>query len=191
MRTILIATPLLTLAALCASNVSAQQVNIKPGLWQFEMTMPGNSQGNAMAGYIKQMKAQMASMPPEQRKQIESTLADMEARGTEFTSDGMRTKQCITKENLTNFDFLGKKGMESCTRKTSPTAGGMNVSMKCTRPQMNVDASLKYLGDKAYSFESTTTMPGPDGKPLVQKSNGTAKWLGSDCGKVKPASGSE
>jgi hypothetical protein len=188
MRTILIALPLFTLAIVCAPDASAQQVNIKPGLWQFDMTLPGKMSGNPMAAYLKQMKSQMASMPPEQRKEIEATLADLEARGTEFTGDGMRTKECLTKENIANFDFLDKKGMESCTRKMSPTPGGMHVNMKCTRPQMNVDASLKYQGEKAYTFESTTTMPGPDGTPMVQKSNGTAKWLSGDCGKLKPAS---
>lgn len=191
MKTILIAMSVLTLAAVHAPNAAAQQVNIKPGLWQLDMTLPGQSKGNAMAGHVEQMKAQMASMPPEQRKKMESTLAQLEARGTEFTSDGLRTKHCITKENMANFDFLGKKGMESCTQKTSPTADGMKVSMQCTRPQMKVDASMKRQSDKAYTFESIATVPGPDGKPMTQKTSGSGKWLGSDCGEIKPASAKE
>ncbi len=190
MSTKLIAMSVLALAAAHAPNAYAQQVNIKPGLWQLDMSMPGQ-QGNAMAGYVEQMKAQMASMAPEQRKKLESALAQLDARGTEFTSEGLRTKQCITKENLADFNFLGKRGMESCTQKASPTPGGMRVSMHCTRPRMDVDASMKYQGDKAYTFESTATVIGPDGKPMTQKTSGSGKWLGSDCGKVKPASKSE
>jgi len=193
MKTRLIAIPLLALAAIHAPNASGQQINIKPGLWQLDMTTPGaaKGQGNPMAGYIAGMKAQMAKMPPEQRKQLEATLAELDARGTEFTSDGVRMKECITKEDIANYDFLGKKEMDSCTRKASPTAGGMNLSMNCTRPQMSIEASVKSQGDKAYTFTSIATVPGPDGKPMTQRSSGSAKWLSSDCGKVKPASSKE
>lgn len=190
MRTTVIAT-LFTLAAIGATDASAQQTNIKPGLWQLDVAMPGKMKGNPMAGHLELMKAQMASMPPEQRKQIEAALADLEARGTEFTGDGVRTKECITKDNIAKFDFLGKNGPDNCMRKSSPTVGGVNVSMTCTRPQMKVDAAVKFQGDKAYTFESVATLPGPDGKPVSQKSSGSGKWLSSDCGKIKPASISE
>lgn len=191
MRTTLIALPLLAFALVHASDASAQQVNIKPGLWVVDMRLPGQANGNAMAGYVEQMKAQMASMPPEQRKKIASALAQLETHGTEFTDDGLRTKQCITKENLADFNFLSKRGMESCTQKRSPAPGGMKVSMQCTRPQMNIDASLKYQSDKAYTFESIATLPGPDGKPMTQKTSGSGKWLSGDCGQVKPPSVNE
>jgi hypothetical protein len=187
MRTPLIATTLFTFAAFCASSVSAQQINIKPGLWQLEMTLPGKAKGNPMAGYAEQMKRHMASMPPEQRKEIEATLSDLQARGTEFTGDGLRTKECFTKENIAKFELLGKKGADSCTRKVSPTMGGVNVSMQCARPQMKVDAAVKFQGEKAYTFESLATVTGPDGKPMTQKSTGSGTWLSSDCGQVKPA----
>ena len=68
MRTTPIAATLFALAALCAGYASAQAPNIKPGLWQLDVTMPGDAGAPAMAGYLKQMKAQIASMPPEQRK---------------------------------------------------------------------------------------------------------------------------
>ncbi|WP_168710158.1 DUF3617 domain-containing protein [Massilia sp. Mn16-1_5] len=188
MRTTAIATALLTFAAFCAGSASAQQVNIKPGLWQLEATVPGKAQGNAMAGYMERMKAQMAKMLSEQRKEIEKTMADLQARGTEFTGNGMRTKECITKENIAKFDLLGKKGPDSCTRKGTPTVGGVNVSMTCTQPKMQVDAAVKFQGDKAYTFESVATLAGPDGKPMTQKTSGSGKWLSSDCGAIKPSS---
>jgi hypothetical protein len=186
-----IATALSTLALLCAANASAQLPNIKPGLWQLDVTVPGKAQGHPMAGYVEKMKAHMASMPPEQRKEIEKSLADLQARGTEFTGDGLRTKECITKENIAKFDLLGKKVPDSCTRKSSPTVGGMKVSMTCTQPPMKVDAAIKFQGEKAYTFESLATVTGSDGKPMTHKSTGTGKWLGSDCGKIKSASDDE
>jgi hypothetical protein len=191
MRTTPLAATLFALAALCTGHASAQAPNIKPGLWQLDVTMPGEASAPAMAGMLKQMKAQMASMPPEQRKEIEKTLADLQARDTEFTGNGLRTKECITKDDIANFDLLGKKEADTCTRKSSPTAGGVKVSMVCTRPRMKVDAAVKFQGEKAYTFESVATTTGPDGKPLSHKSSGSGKWLSSDCGKIKPASAGE
>jgi hypothetical protein len=191
MRTTPIAITLSTLAILCAANASAQLPNIKPGLWQLDVTVPGQAQGHPMAGYVEKMKSQMASLPPEQRKQLEKSLANLETRGTEFTGNGLRTKECITKENIAKFDLLGKKGPDSCTRNSSPTAGGVKVSMTCTQPQMKVDAAIKFQSEKAYTFESLATATGPDGKTMSQKSSGTGKWLGSDCGKIKPATDDE
>lgn len=191
MRTRLLALPFLALAALSVPNVSAQQFKIKPGLWQLDMTLPGQAGANPMAEHISRMKEQMASMPPEQRQRIAAALAEVEARGTEFTSDGVRTEACVTQQNLANFDFLGNRGMESCTRKTSAVPGGMNLSMQCTRPPMSVDARLTYQGEKAYTFQSTATVTGPDGKPMTHQTSGSGKWLGSDCGAIKPVSDKE
>jgi len=191
MRTTPIATALFTLALVCAANASAQLPNIKPGLWQLEVTARGKASGNPMAGYVEKMKAQMASMPPEQRKELQKSLADLEGRGTEFTGDGLRTKECITKENIAKFDLLGTKGPDSCTRTSSPTAGGVKVSMTCTQPPMKLDAAIKFQNDKAYTFESLATVTGPGGKPMSQKTSGTGKWLGSDCGKIKPVTDDE
>ena len=191
MRTTAIASTLFTLAACYAAGASAQQMNIKPGLWQLEVTLPGEANGNQMAGLLEQMKAQMASMPPDQRKEMEKMLGDFQARGTEIKGDRMRMKECITKEDIAKFDFLGKKDKDSCTRKSLPMVGGMKVSMACTQPPMKVDAAVKFQGEKAFTFESLSTMAGPDGKQMTQKSSGSGKWLGSNCGKVKPASDDE
>jgi hypothetical protein len=184
MRKTSIAT-LLSLAALFAGNASAQQPNLKPGLWQVEVAMPGQARGQ-MAGMMAQIRAQMASMPPEQRKALEKSLADLDASGTEVTDNGVRMRQCITRDDIARYDLLGKKAPDSCTRTSSPTAGGAKLSMTCTRPQMAVEGSVKFQGDKAYTFESVATVAGPDGKPVAQKSSGSGQWLGSDCGKTKP-----
>lgn len=188
MRMPRIATTFFALATVCAANAFAQPVAIKPGLWQLDMTLPASVQGNQMAGMLEMMKKQMASMPPEQRKEMEKMLADMDARGTKITGDGLRTNECFTKENIARFDLMGKKGPDGCTNQATPVAGGVNVSMQCPKQQMKIDAAVKYQGDKAYTFDSTATLPGPDGKMMTQKTTGTGKWLGSDCGKVTPVS---
>jgi len=185
MRTTRITQIILALASVCAAPAFAQQPNIKPGLWQIDMTLPGKGADNPMAGYVALMKSQMALMAPEQRAQIEKMMA---ANGTELTGDGLRTKQCITQQDIDKFDVFGKKAPDSCTRKTTPVPGGMNVNMVCTQPRMKVDAVVKAESEKSYRFESVATLPGPDGKEISQKSNGTGKWLGSACGNSGAAS---
>jgi len=175
-----------TLAALFAGHACAQKPDLQPGLWQLDLVIPGQAKGQ-MAGMMAQMRARMASMPPEQRKALEKSLADLDASGTEVTDNGVRIQQCITKDDIARYDLLGKKAPDSCTRTSSPTPGGAKLGMTCTRPQMAVDGSVKFQGDKAYTFESVATLTGPDGKPMTQKSSGSGKWLGSDCGKIKAA----
>jgi len=186
MRMIRTAGIALSMAILCTTNALAQQVNIKPGLWQIDMTLPGQAGGNHMAAVVALMKSQMASMSPAQRAEIQKRLG---VGGTEFTDNGLRTKQCITKENIARFDVFGKQGPEGCTRNATPVAGGMNVSMQCTQPQVKIDAVVKTPSDTAYTFDSTATMAGPDGTMMSQKTSGSGTWLGSDCGNVAPPSG--
>ena len=189
MRMTRTASIVLSLATMCATNAFAQQIDIKPGLWQLDMTLPGKAAGNQMAGVVALMKSQMASMSPAQRAEMQKRLGELGAGGTEFTDDGLRTKQCITKQDIAQFDVLGKKGSDSCTRSATPMPGGMNVSMQCTQPQLKVDAVVKTQSETAYTFESTATMAGPGGAMMTQKTSGTGKWLGSDCTKAAPVSG--
>ena len=169
------------LASLCAGQAFAQQPTIRPGLWQVDVTLSDQASGNPLGGYLELMKSQMALMTPEQRAQIDKMLA---ASGTELNGDGLRTRQCITRQNINDFDLFGKKGGDSCTKKMTPTAGGMNVSMTCSQPRMKVDAVLKAESETSYRFDSVTTLPGPGSADVSQKSSGTGKWLGSDCGKT-------
>ena len=184
MRTTRAAHIILALASLCAGQAFAQQPTIKPGLWQIDMALPDKAAGNPLGGYLELMKSQMALMTPEQRAQIDKMMA---ASGTELNGDGVRTRQCITQQNINDFDLFGKKGADSCTKKMTPTADGMNVSMTCAQPRMKVDAVVKAESETSYRFESVTTVPGPGGADISQKSSGTGKWLGSDCGKTAAA----
>ena len=172
------------LATFFVGQAFAQQPAIKPGLWQIDMTLSDKAAGNPLGGYLELMKSQMALMTPEQRAQIDQLMA---ASGTELNGDGVRTRQCITQQNINDFDLFGKKGADSCTKKMTPVAGGMNVNMVCTQPRMKVDAVLKAESDTSYRFDSVTTLPGPGGGDISQKASGTGKWLGSDCGKTSAA----
>ena len=191
MSTRSIAATLFALAAVAAGGASAQ--TIRPGLWEVQVTMPGRPAGMpSMAKHIEMMKQQMASMPPEQRQEIQKAIDQMSASGTEFTADGMRTKQCVTKEQIAKFMLPQQRTAEGCTQTMSRVGGNeAKVNMQCTQPPMTVDAVFKRENEKSYRFESTSKITGPGGQTITQKGSGTGKWLSDNCGNVKPASDAE
>ena len=60
------------LALIGAMAVPAKAQNMKPGSWEVTNQM-GGEMGAKMAAAQKQMQQQLASLPPEQRKQMEKT----------------------------------------------------------------------------------------------------------------------
>jgi hypothetical protein len=76
---------------LCAGAASAQQPKLEPGLWEMTMRVSGTGMDAAMA----QMQAQMASMPPEQRKMVEKMMA---GKGVGVGAKPNTVRVCITPE---------------------------------------------------------------------------------------------
>src|ERR1700712_4105950 len=81
----------LSAMALVLFSVAAAAQTQAPGLWESTMTMKGAEMDKAMAD----LQAKLATMPPDQRKQIEAAMA---GRGLSLGSQGLTTKICITKE---------------------------------------------------------------------------------------------
>jgi hypothetical protein len=87
---------LLTLAILAAAQASAQ-TTIKPGLWEITSKVKtGNAQQDqAMSAAM----AQLASMPPAQRAQMEAMMAQNGVSMPKASSDGGITlTACVTPE---------------------------------------------------------------------------------------------
>ena len=82
-------------AALALAGFAASAQTLEPGLWELRHKMNNPQMDAAMA----EMHKQMASMPPEQRKQMEAMLA---AQGVRMTSagkgGGMAVQMCMTRE---------------------------------------------------------------------------------------------
>src|SRR4051812_45030560 len=107
-RTVTATHMLIASAALAAAAVAgpaqAQAQKIAPGLWEHTITM--KMQGGEMEEGMKRMQEQLASMPPEKRKQIEEMMARQGAGGGPGLGAGMSMmsgkpttmKVCITPE---------------------------------------------------------------------------------------------
>lgn len=171
-------TALLTSLIALSSPVWAQST--APGLWQIENKMGGNPElERAMA----QMQAQLAAMPPAQRKQMEAMMgksgASMGAGGA------MAVKVCITPE-MASRQQLPSQTQGNCTSKiVSRSASSLKMAFACTNPTSSGEGTYTFTGDKAYTVKMAI-QTASQGKQQTVTMDGKAQWLATDCGAVKP-----
>jgi len=167
-------------ATMMLSAVCASAQTQAPGLWEhtFKMTSPGGEMEKAQA----QMQAQLAAMPPEQRKKIEDM---MKSRGVTMGAQGTTAKFCLTKEQAAKPAEPHMTG--DCKQADLKRSGNtMSYKFACTTPhQVSGEGSITYLSDKAYSGKSNVTTQ-VKGQPQQMAMDMSGKWLGADCGDVKP-----
>ena len=178
---LIVSTAALALLAGMAGGASAQQ-KMRPGLWEHSVNM--KSQSGQMEAAMAEMQKSLASMPPEQRKQMEQMMAQ---QGVGMGPKGQTVKVCITKEQA---DLDNIPQQEGCTQKVQRVdASTMKVSFSCKGGQ----------GQPPSSGEGTITMQGPtaytgqfrfktqnQGKPEQIDMAQSGKWLSENCGAIKP-----
>ena len=168
------------------SACAVQAQNMKPGLWEVSSTMGGNPR---MDDAMAKMQAQLASMPPEQRKMVEDMMAKkgVAMSGGGAAGAGFTAKACITKEMAEKHD-VPRQQRGDCTN-TAPerTATGMKFTYTCTNPPSSGEGQVTYLGNDAYTMKMKITRV-TQGQPEVTNMDATGKWLSVDCGDVKPIS---
>lgn len=159
----------LLLGLLCPLAASAAGP-MKQGLW--EMTVKSD-----------QMKA-MPKLSPEQMEM-------MRQRGIQIpqmNDGGMVTKVCVSKE-MAERDTppAMSHGMSDCQPKNAQKSGNTFTSdIVCNGPNMQGTGTTKvtYTGD---SFTSVSDFKGTaHGTPMNTHSETSGKYLGADCGSVKP-----
>lgn len=185
MKSKLITTTLLTLSALAALPASAQ--SIKPGLWQVTSTTPTGNVGNTRITpeHMALAKDLLASMPAEQRKQMESAMANAGAGDMQLTDNGVTLKQCISKEQAADYSSLIIREGNCTVQRTPAVAGVAKFDMRCTNPQATGNGTVRFQGDTGYALDMTTTA-NINGQSMTNKISATGKWLGADCGSIKP-----
>ena len=163
----------------CALTAHAQVG--KAGLWEVTSKLGGSAE---MDKAMAQMQQQMASMPPEQRKQMEAMLAK---QGMSMTSTpgGVQSKMCITKD-MVERSQMPVQSQGDCTSTTSnKTSTGMAFKFTCANPPSSGEGQYTFVGDSAYSMKMKINTP-QQGKPVVTTMDSSGKWLGGDCGTIKP-----
>lgn len=175
--------PVTLLALLLAATGTFAQPKVVPGLWEHSFQMKGG--GAQTDAAMAKVQKEMAAMPPEQRKMLEQMMA---SRGVKIGGNGTGTtlQICITKEQASR----DQVPLDSrCTQQTTQRSGNtMRFKFACTGEHpTSGEGEYTFNDDKSYSGRSTIdTMV--DGKPQHMEVENSGKWLGADCGSVKPRS---
>lgn len=177
------ATTVLVAAALaCASFSAAAQM--AAGLWEHHIRMRPEA-GGEMEKQMADMQKQMASMSPEQRKQVEQMMA---SRGVSMGPQGTTVKACVTKEEAER-KTVPHMARGDCTQDVvSRTANSVKVKWQCSgKDPSSGEGEMNFSSDKAYTGKSVMHVT-RGSKTETTNSEMAGKWLGADCGNVKPRS---
>lgn len=157
-----------------ALSVPAQNAPpIKPGLWevQSERLVDGKP--------MPDMAQRMKDMPPEARARMEAL---MKARGSGIEGG---LKICHTKESLDQGRW--HDAQTRCKTDFGTRTGSVwKWHSSCGEPTASeTDGEVTFTNPENYTVKTSMTMT-MKGQARTSQMTMTAKWLGSDCGAVKP-----
>jgi hypothetical protein len=172
----------LAAASLAAFAAAASAQTLKPGLWEINNKMGGSPQ---MDQSMAQMQQQLASMPPEQRKMMEDMMAKQGVKlGAGGPGGGMSVRMCMTREMVERNELPAQQG-DCKTTSQSRSGNTMKFAVACSNPPSTGEGQVTFSSPEAYSMKMVVnTQAG--GKPEKVTMEGGGKWLGSDCGNIKP-----
>lgn len=169
-------------AALTTVSLGVQAQGTKPGLWEITSQVQGGSA--QMSEAMAEAQKAMESMSPEQRKMMQDMMARQGVQMGAAGGGGMAVKVCLTKEMAERNDVGNHQ--DGCTHTHSPRVGNtMKFSFVCTQPPSSGEGQVTFHNAESYAMQmnSTSTHGGKTEKMNMQ---GNGRWLGSDCGNIKP-----
>lgn len=170
--------------AIAASAIarSAPAQELKPGLW--EVTSKMSSASGELEKANARMQKDLAGMPPEQRKLMEDMMAK---QGLKMGAGGpgeMVAKTCITAEMIERNEIPAQQG--KCRNTAKPRSGQTTkVSFVCTDPPSTGEGEFTVVSPEAYTSKMVVRTTA-QGKPETMNMDAYGKWLGADCGSVRP-----
>ncbi len=177
--------PLALSAAFCAVLASplalaqAAGPKMSPGLWEHSFAV--KSADGKIEKAMKEMQQAMASMPPEQRRQMEAMMGK---QGMSMGPQGNSVKVCMTKEDAER--DRPPPAQDGCTQTATRSGNVWSISFRCPGPPPS-------SGDGSVTLQSPTSYSGVinvvtevQGKTERVQMSSSGKWLGANCGSVKP-----
>lgn len=173
---------LVTVASLLVACAASQAQTMKPGLWEIRQQMQLDPE---MQAQMDQARQQMASLPPEQRKLMESMMAQR-GMSVDMGSGGTALKVCVSKEQAERSEPpIDDKS--DCKHDTKRSGNVIHMRFECSDPPSKGEGDVTLESAQAYSMKMRMTSQ-HDGKPQTVSMNGTGRWLGAACGDIKPSS---
>jgi hypothetical protein len=170
------------LSSLALFAVVAGQMPVPPvkaGLWEARMS------GLDADGHAVPLpeQAALSRLSPEAR----ARMADaMKARGVSMPDASGATKVCLTKEMFQSGAWQQMASDAGCTTNYSTRSGTTwKWHSSCTTLKSESDGEAVFNSAESYTTKLTTTST-VTGKTTTSTRIVQAKWLGADCGDVKP-----
>ncbi|MGZ8202576.1 MAG: DUF3617 domain-containing protein [Burkholderiales bacterium] len=168
------------LAGSLAANASAQ--TLKPGLWEITHNM--KSASGDMEKARAQAQQQMANMSPEQRKMMEDMMAKHGMKMGSTGPAGTTARVCLTKDMVERNEIPAQQG--DCTVSKQQRSGNtIKYAFTCNNPPSSGEGQYTFVNPEAYMFK-TAFKTSVQGKSETMSMDGSGKWLGADCGSLKP-----
>ena len=152
---------------------------VKPGLWEARMSAL-DADGHETA---PPEQVALSRLSPEAR----ARMADaMKARGVSMPDTQGATKVCLTKEMFESGRWQQMASEAGCTTNYSKLSGTTwNWHSSCTALKSESDGEAVFSTAESYRTQVTTTAT-VMGKTNTSTRIVQAKWLGADCGDIKP-----
>ena len=164
------ALPLLT------SRAADLEVAVKPGLWETTTTVH-------TAGGQAWSAAELAQLPPQERAQVEAATkaaAVQSAQPHTFTS-------CLTAEQLRKDLTFNFERNPACTRTVVPISTSSWEIHEACGGAAHRTATARFAAMSPAEISGETLVSFVKGeRRLTSKANIHSKWLGADCGNVRP-----
>ena len=165
--------------------LAADHPPVRLGLWEITRDQQASGAAAAAPAVSEDM---LARLPPEARARLEASMA---ARAQSNGSSSHSVKQCITEKNLAHVFEREDRRDHKCTHTVvSRTATSMEMHLECKNlgpGGASSTGTFKWAVTTPESMQGSvdlvTTVAGHD---LPMHSALTGKWLGADCGDVKP-----
>ena len=152
---------------------------VKPGLWEVKTSML-DADGHEVAA---PEQAALSRMPPEARARMAEA---MKARGLSMPDANGATKVCLTKELFESGAWQQLASDSGCTTNFSTqSASAWKWHSSCTAMKSESDGETVFTNPESYKTKVTTTAT-VMGKTKTSTRMVQGKWLGADCGDIKP-----
>jgi len=175
----LVALSVLLSLALVVAAAQMPAPPVKPGLWETRMSTL-DAEGHEV---VPPEQAALSKMPPEAR----ARMADaMKARGLSMPDASGATKACFTKETFESGRWQEMASETGCTTKYSTLSGATwKWHSSCASLKSESNGEVTFSNPESYRVKLTTTAT-VTGKTNTSTRIVQAKWLGADCGDIKP-----
>ena len=131
-------------------------------------------------------EAQLAALPPEQRRMMESMMAQRGVHMGSMGAGGATVRVCLSKE-MVERNEVAAMAQGDCQTQLQPRSGNtMRFSFSCKQPPSSGEGVVTFLGPDSY-HSKVNVRDGARGQSMQVEAQ--AKFIAADCGNLRPLGG--